>query len=165
MAFDFGIDASASPESEGDRNALCLPIPLIDLPLNVGPRRWIYGTSLVRGMLSVLGGTGGVGKSRYAIKVGLSIALGRGLLAATKDEKEHRIYQPGGGVWYISLEDPVEELQRCLLAEIRSGSFNPRDMWDHFYISSARDTPLIVAQSQGRNIVRCSMDRVVKNIK
>ena len=136
MAFDFGTDPIA--EKIEDDNAGCLPIPIIDLPLDVGPRQWVYGTSLVRGMLSVLGGTGGVGKSRYAIKVALSIAMGRPLLAIANDEKVHRIHEPHSAVWYVSLEDPIEELQRTLLAELKDNTINPREIWDRFYVRACR---------------------------
>ena len=72
----------------------CFPVFLKDIDMQVGPIEWIYGTSLIRGMLSILGGIGGVGKTSYVIKVGLSIALGRSLFATEPDEPEHIIYEP-----------------------------------------------------------------------
>lgn len=143
-----------------------IPIPLIDVSLDVEPRQWVYGTSLVRGMLSVLGGTGGVGKSSYAHSVSLSIAMGRPLLAFQTDEQEHLIYEPKGAVWYYSLEDPMDELRRSIAAQLRHYCINPREVWNNLYIQSGRDYPLLVAKrGDSGNIERIDVTPIVAAIK
>ena len=71
--YDLGGNGTPTDETYTDEedNVLnqCIPIPLKDLDMKIGPREWIYGTSLVRAMVTVFGGIGGVGKSSYVMKV------------------------------------------------------------------------------------------------
>ena len=103
--YDLGEGLSTEAETESD-NPLeqCFPVFLKDIDMQVGPIEWIYGTSLIRGMLSILGGIGGVGKTSYVIKVGLSIALGRSLFATEPDEPEHIIYEPRARSGFTALK-------------------------------------------------------------
>lgn len=114
---------------------------LRDLDWRVKPRRWLYGRSLLRGMVSVLGGTGGVGKSSYVIGVGMSVATGQPLLG---DDEAHRVHRKGN-VCYYNLEDPIDELQRRIMAEVRKRGLDMRQLWDSFLIGSGRDKPITVA--------------------
>jgi hypothetical protein len=164
MDFNFGDIENEDKDTQPiEQNALCVPIPVSALSLRVGPRQWMYGRSLIRGMLSVLGGTGGVGKTRYAMKVALSLAMGRSLLGATGDGHRNRIYLPQGAkVWYITLEDPQDDIERNLMAEALE---HPRDEWEHnFFISSGRDTPLKVVQIVDGQLVRLPIEPIVNNI-
>lgn len=164
MDFNFGDikgeDADAKPI---EQNALCVPIPVSDLSLRVGPRQWMYGRSLIRGMLSVLGGTGGVGKTRYAMKVALSLAMGRSLLGAAGDGNRNRIYLPNGAkVWFITLEDPQDDIERNLMAEQLE---HPRHLWeDNLFIASGRDTPLKVVDMVDGQIVRLPIEPIIRNV-
>jgi hypothetical protein len=161
---DFGNELSSQAQQESNPLEFCRPIPLKELNMNVGPREWIYGTSLVRGMLSLLGGPGGVGKSKYMLKVLLSIALNRPLLALRPDEPEHTIYEPCGRVWYYSLEDPMDELIRSIKAEILHHMINPHTIWDRVFLQSGRDNPLIVAKMVNGEIVRCDVEPIIRHI-
>lgn len=173
--FDLG-DNSQSTNSDDDPETTtpddispleyCCPIPLKELNMDVGPREWVYGTSLVRGMLSLLGGPGGVGKSKYVIKVFLSIALNRPLLALGQDgpEPEHTIYEPCGNVWYYSLEDSMDELLRNVKAEVLHHGINPRTIADRLFLQSGRDHPLIVARMVNGEVKRCDVKPIIRHI-
>ena len=140
----------------------CFPVFLKDIDMQVGPIEWIYGTSLIRGMLSILGGIGGVGKTSYVIKVGLSIALGRSLFATEPDEPEHIIYEPKGKVWIYSLEDPQDMLVRKVIAELIQHNINPRGVWERIALRSGRDAPLVVAYVAGGKIIRQDIEPIVR---
>jgi hypothetical protein len=129
--------------------------PLWTLNLRkIEPRRWLYGRQLLRGMVTVLGGTGGVGKTSYVIAVGLSVAAGRSLLAHHPGEESHIVHKPGG-VWYYNLEDPVDEMVRRISAEVAHRNINVRSLWDSFYVDSGRDKPLTVAtRDRHGNVLR-----------
>ena len=92
---------------------------LRDLSLDVEPVPFVYGRTLIRGMLSVLGGSGGVGKTAYAMTVLTSIAYGKPLLATGHDDEAHHIYDPKGKVMLYSLEDPMDMLIRQVSAIIK----------------------------------------------
>jgi RecA-family ATPase len=135
---------------------------LKDIDWDVCPIEWIYGVSLIRGMLTVFGGIGGTGKTSYAIKVLLSIALGRSLLTDDPDEPEHVIYEPKGKVWLYSLEDPQDILVRKVKVEMLHYKVNPRTIWDRFALRSGRDAPLVVAKVVKGEIVRMDIDPIVR---
>lgn len=140
---------------------VCVPIPLRDLDMNVGPRQWVYGTSLITGMLSILGGVGGVGKTSYAIKVMLSIVIGRPLLALERDDPAHVVHKTGN-VWYYSLEDPMDELIRRVSAELIDCNLMPRQVWDKVFLQSGRDAPLIVARGEDGKVIREDVTPIVE---
>ena len=164
--YDLGETPNASADTEAQDDILeqCIAISLKDLDMNIDPREWIYGASLLRGMLSILGGVGGVGKTSYVIKVMLSIALGRPLLAFDRDEPEHTIYEPLGRVWYYSLEDPMDELVRRVKAEILDCDINPRTIWDKVFLQSGRNVPLVVAKMVNGEIIRVNVKPIVRHL-
>ena len=128
----------------------------------IAPRQWVYGTSLLRGMLTVFGGQGGVGKTSYVLKVFMSVALGRSLLTRGSDEAEHVIYEPQGQVWYYSLEDPMDELVRRVNAEMIHHDINPRQIWDRLFLQSGRNAPLVVARIVDGEIKRMDITSIVR---
>jgi hypothetical protein len=138
-------------------------IRLRDLSLDVEPEQFIYGRSLIRGMLSVLGGSGGIGKSAYAMLVSISIALGKPLLAVQPDEDTHHIFEPHGTVMYYSLEDPMKRLVRQVKGIAKLHDINIRSLWDNLILQSGRDLPLVVARLDERGrLGRCDIEPIVK---
>ena len=160
--FEFGADTSTFEMPPQETPPQFYGVHLRDLSFDIGPRPLIYGHSLVRGMLSVLGGMGGVGKSAYMMSVLLSIALGKPVLSLGADEPEHRIYEPRGAVMYYSLEDPMDDLIRRIKAMLRHFGINPRHIQDNVILQSGRDLPLVVARmdAHGR-MVRADIDPIV----
>ena len=160
--YDLGEGLSGTETESENPLEQCFPVFLKDIDMQVGPIEWIYGTSLIRGMLSILGGIGGVGKTSYVIKVGLSIALGRSLFATEPDEPEHIIYEPQGKVWIYSLEDPQDMLVRKVLAELIQHNINPRGVWERIALRSGRDAPLVVACVANGQIIRQDIEPIVR---
>ena len=157
-----GPDPDPEAEPEPVRRPTFTMVRLRDLSLSVPPREFIYGHSLVRGMLSILGGTGGVGKTSYILTVLISIALGRPLLATEFDEPQHRLYEPKGIVAYYSLEDPMDDLVRRVNAIILAYRLNPRQIWDKVLLQSGRDQTLVVAATDQRGrLIRTNVDPIV----
>src|SRR6478735_5589110 len=73
------------------------PVRILDQTA-IPHRRWIYGTQLIRGFVTLLIAPGGTGKSSLLLATCLSIATGRPLLGP-------RIYQPCNTA-LLNLEDP-----------------------------------------------------------
>ena len=113
-------------------------------------------------MLSILGGIGGVGKTSYVIKVGLSIALGRSLFATEPDEPEHIFYEPKGKVWIYSLEDPQDMLVRKVIAELIQHNINPRGVWERIALRSGQRRAAVVAYVAGGKIIRQDIEPIVR---
>lgn len=77
-------------------------------PASIPPRRWLYGTQLIRGYVTVLVAPGGTGKSSYAMAMALEVATGQSILGAHVFESVK--------VSVFNLEDNLEELERRLAA-------------------------------------------------
>lgn len=99
------------------------PIPLttgfgVAAPLNAAlnvsfsslpHRQWLYGTTLVRGEITLLASPGGVGKSSLTIVQMIEIATGRRLLGV-------KIWQPDLTALYVNAEDSTVEICRRVYA-------------------------------------------------
>src|SRR6185436_4170469 len=77
---------------------------------NIPHRRWLYGTYLIRGEITVLAAPGGAGKTALATGIAVEIAAGITMLGETlwrsNDQK----------VLYINGEDSRAEITRRLWA-------------------------------------------------
>ena len=107
---------------------------------NPMPRRWIFEGLLIRKYVSAFIGPGGVGKSSLAIAVGMSVALGKSLLALDHDDP-HKIHKRGP-VLYWNLEDPLEELLLRISGELKCRGINKAEIGANFLAMSGRDFPL-----------------------
>jgi AAA domain/RepB DNA-primase from phage plasmid/Primase C terminal 2 (PriCT-2) len=153
---------TAQEDNEHQHAAPFYGLRLRDVSLEVEPRQWVYGTSLIRGMLSVLGGSGGEGKSAYSMTVLVSIATGRPLLAAAKDDPAHHIYEPRGTVMYYSLEDPMSDLIRQVKGIMQHHNINSRSISTNLILQSGRNLPLVVAKQDERGkLIRCDIQPIV----
>nr|WP_256476474.1 AAA family ATPase [Siccirubricoccus soli] len=76
-------------------------------------RRWLHGTDLMRGTVSLLVAPGGRGKSALLLAMALACATGKRLLG-------QHVYASGGlSVLYIAAEEGADELARRLCAAKR----------------------------------------------
>jgi hypothetical protein len=89
-------------------NRLKLRAASLPDPATIPPRQWLYGTQLLRGLVSVLVAPGGTGKSAYAMAIATAIASGRPILG-------ENIFA-SVNVAVLNLEDPLHELDRRLAA-------------------------------------------------
>jgi hypothetical protein len=111
--------------------------PVEELDLDIIPaRRWVYGRELIRGYVSVLASVGGVGKTAYAMLVGVCVALGLPLLGVPVHGR--------GVAWLFNLEDPLEEMRRRMAALLRHHKIAQADLAGRLYMDSGRDQPLVV---------------------
>lgn len=80
-------------------------------PTKIPLRQWLYGTTLIRGFVTVTAAPGGLGKSSLTIAEMVAMAIGENRLGIWT--------KPGGlKVWMINLEDPKAELERRVHATL-----------------------------------------------
>ena len=101
---------------------------------SIEPRRWIYGHHYLRSFVSVLASAGGVGKTSLQIVEALAIVTGKPLLG--EDVKERT------NVWIVNLEDPIEELQRRVLAAMKHYNIQADDVRGRLFVNAGRDFSL-----------------------
>jgi hypothetical protein len=100
---------------------------------NIPHRKWLYGVDLVRGEITILGSSGGVGKSSLAIGMAVATATGRELLG----EKVH-----GGDdlkVLLINGEDTGTEIMRRIWAFCLSHNVAEETL-NRLYVAGVDDT-------------------------
>lgn len=106
-------------------------------PASIPQRRWLYGTGLIIGYLSLTIAPGGVGKSTITIAEALAVATGRPLLGVTPHTT--------APVLIMSLEDPAEELERRILAQAVAFGIQPDELDGRLYVRAADDGPFVLA--------------------
>ncbi|WP_336491682.1 bifunctional DNA primase/polymerase [Methylobacterium nigriterrae] len=107
-------------------------------PLLIPRRRWIYGHHYIRQFVGVTVAPGGVGKSSLGIVEALAMATGKPLLDVTPTERAR--------VWLWNGEDPLEELQRRVLAAMQHYDLMPEEVNGWLFLDSGRTTEIVVAE-------------------
>ncbi len=102
-------------------------------------RQWLYGRHLVRRFVSCTVAPSGVGKSSLALVEAVAMATGRPLLGV-------KIAEPLR-VWVINLEDPLEELERRVLAILLHFRIHPDELGGRLFLNSGRDTKVMIAST------------------
>ncbi|GJD47022.1 hypothetical protein AFCDBAGC_4907 [Methylobacterium cerastii] len=107
-------------------------------PSAIPVREWLLGRHLIRKFISATVSPGGIGKSSLVIAEALSMVTGRDLIGS----------QPHGRfkVWYINLEDPMDELQRRVMATALHYELDDSDLAGRLFVNSGRDTRVVVAE-------------------
>jgi AAA domain len=100
-------------------------------------RQFVYGRPYVRQFLSVTAAPTKVGKSSLDLVEAIAMAAGIDLLGI---EPIHPMR-----VWYWNGEDPLEEIERRVLAICLLFNINPRDVEKNLFLDSGRDTEIILA--------------------
>jgi RecA-family ATPase len=98
---------------------------------SIEPRRWIYAHHYLRSFVSVLASAGGIGKTSLQIVEALAIVTGRPLLGEEVKERTN--------VWIVNLEDPLEEIQRRVLAAMRHYGIKPAEVEGRLFVNAGRD--------------------------
>ena len=108
------------------------------------PRRWQYGTKLIRGFISVMAAPPGTGKSAWTTTVALDLASGQKTLHDRPIGRQK--------VWLINLEDPLEETLRKVWACIKHPAkmYNENTM-DNLFVDSGRDQSFVVVEETSPN--------------
>ena len=101
---------------------------------SIEPRRWIYGNHYLRSFVSVLASAGGVGKTSLQIVEALAIVTGKPLLGEPVKEQTN--------VWIVNLEDPLEEIQRRVLAAMKHYGIHADEVRGKLFVNAGRDFSL-----------------------
>ena len=141
--------AGSPPEAQGDDPAPDVPESTQDAPEAatdwptlydmfdeeaIEPRRWVYGNHYLRSFVSVLASAGGIGKTSLQIVEALAIVTGRPLLGEEVKERTN--------VWIVNLEDPLEEIQRRVLAAMKHYGIKPAEVRGRLFVNAGRDFSL-----------------------
>lgn len=127
-------------------------------PCLIPPREWLYGTHLIRKFVSATIAPGGVGKSTLVLTDGIALASGRALLGT----------KPHGPltVWAWNGEDPVEEMERRVVAACLRLGVDRSEIEGRLYLDSGRDMLIKVASlgKAGPEVDRPVIDALVSAI-
>ena len=122
-------------------------------------REWLYGRELIRKFLTVTVAAGGSGKTLLAIVEALAMASGRNLLGC----------EPVGQlrVWLYNGEDPLDEMERRVLAAAKYYGITEDEVQDRLFLDSGRNRPLVVMQQlrEGLTIHKPMMGGLAAAIK
>ena len=154
-----GVDVPAPVgPSQRPSNIVAKPFVWRD-PRSLPPRDWLYGHHLIRGYVSLTVAPGGVGKSTLTIAEALAMASGRDLLGVKVREPLR--------VWLFNGEDPLEEIERRVVATMIHHNIRPEDIGNRLLINSGRDTDLLVAVEDGKGMTICMpvVDRLEQELR
>ena len=145
-----------------DDNLLTWPTPVADFnEADLPKRRWIYGNHYCRGFVSVTASAGGIGKTSLTMVEALAVATGRPLLG----EKVHEQCN----VWFICLEDPMDELKLRLAAIMREYGVTHDEIRGRLFMD-AEDTINITLAMETRDglvenaaLANAMRDKIIEN--
>jgi hypothetical protein len=128
-------------------------------PVLIPPRAWIYGKHYIRKFVSTTVAPGGVGKTVLTIAEALAIVTGLPLLGVAPDERTN--------VWVWNGEDPLEELQRRVMATAVHYGLSPADVTGRLFVDTGRAMPIVIASKtrDGAVINAPVVEQVVATIK
>lgn len=109
--------AATSAKSHISKGAILVA----NLPAKPPKRKWLYGTYLVRGAVSLLVAPGARGKSTWLLAVGLACASGRAILGT-------HVFGGPLRVLYINAEDSTDELTLRLRAGMQHHGLKDSDL-------------------------------------
>jgi hypothetical protein len=144
-----------APVASGPAKKAMTPTPLDWSKMkDVPPRQWLYAATILRRYVSLVGAPGGVGKTAYAIGVGLSVAIGKALLGEVVHESCK--------VWIVNLEDGFDELMRRVDAAATLHKVTRNEIEGRLFIDSGRDAALCLADLDNGKVV--IDDRAVESL-
>ncbi len=163
LALRFAERRVGSDHSPGDAKATAAairasPFKWIE-PAAIPRRQWLYGRHYVRKFISETVAPGAYGKSTLAMTEALAIATGRSLLGVIPDERTN--------VWIWNGEDPMEELQRRIVAAALHYEIDQTEIEGRFFVDTGRETKIIIAEQtrSGAIVARPIVDAVIATIK
>jgi hypothetical protein len=128
-------------------------------PSTIPPRRFLYGRHFARGFVSVTAAPGGLGKSSLELVESIAIETGRALLGVTPSER--------APVWYVGLEDPLDEYQRRVAAIAIHYGVPGEEVARGLFLDSGRDQNFVVAVEDGKGtkIVEPVVGAIIENVR
>ena len=109
-------------------------------PPSLPPRQWLLGSALLRGQATLLGSPGGTGKTALAVAMALAVITGRRDICGL-----HSFLR--GKVWFITLEDDLDELDRRIAAAMLEHKVAPADVGRDLWVNH----PDLTLLTQGRD--------------
>jgi RecA-family ATPase len=128
-------------------------------PTEIPLRKWIYGRHYIRRFVYKTVAPGGIGKYTHGIGEAHAIVSGRDLLGIQPNERTN--------VWLWNGEDPLEELQRRIMATAMHFGLSPDDVEGGLFVNSGRDTEIVIAEQTNNGTVICRpvVEAVMRTIK
>lgn len=114
-------------------------------PYDLPARDFIYGSHYIRKFASLTVAPGGLGKSSLVLAECIAIATGKPILGITPKRREK--------VVYYNAEDPMDEIQRRVLAILFCHGITQDDIVGWLYLASGRETELILSTGEDGAIV------------
>lgn len=129
-------------------------------PATIPPRDWLYGRHLCRKYASATIAPPAAGKTTLGVVDALAMATGRALILGMNPHKPLR-------VWLWNGEDPLEELERRVLAAMIRFGISEADIGGRLFLSSGRDVPICIGQQtpNGPTIVMPVLESLIGEIK
>jgi hypothetical protein len=127
-------------------------------PRSMPRRQFLYGRHIARGFVSVTGSFGGVGKTSLKIVESIALVTGHDLL--------------GDGVpaavpvWYLGLEDPLEEYERRVIAAALQYGIPGDEIEAGLFLDSGRDQNFVIATEtpSGVRIAEPIVGAIIENL-
>jgi hypothetical protein len=129
-----------SDNGNGDNGSLLRsfrPIDVQSFPM----RQWLYGKHYQRRCVSATVSPGGFGKTSLQVVEALVMTTGLPLLGEQPGERLK--------VWYHSGEEPIEEIERKILAACQHFEIPQEQLVDWLFLDSGNQTKLSVANGYG----------------
>ena len=109
-------------------------------PINaneIEPRRWLYGRDYIRKFLTATVAPGGLGKSTLVLAEAISMASGMPVLGVLPEGG--KVKQSQLRVGYFNGEDPMDEIQRRVLATCQQYFVSQAALADRLWLASGRE--------------------------
>jgi hypothetical protein len=114
-------------------------------PYDLPARDFIYGGHYIRKFASLTVAPGGLGKSSLVLAECIAIATGLPILGITPKQREK--------VVYYNAEDPMDEIQRRVLAILYHYKIPQEEIVGWLFLASGRETELILSTGDDGTIV------------
>ena len=117
-----GLDAAAHSDKVERKASLATgPLPVSGLPKTPRKRRWLHGTELMAGAVTLLVAPGARGKSSWLITLSLACASGKELLGS-------HIFGGPHSVLYLNAEDSTDEIGLRIRAAMQHHGLSDQDV-------------------------------------
>ena len=118
---------------------------------DIAPRRWLYGRDYIRKFLTATVAPGGLGKSTLVLAEAIAMASGTPVLGVLPEGG--RVKESQLRVGYFNAEDPMDEIQRRVLATCQQYFVSQAALADRLWLASGRDHRQMVLMTGDDGII------------